>query len=85
MCEIGESEIECEQDDDRNDVEPRMRKRPRDDDLSKCHNRIECVLANVAPGGPFVGKGSVRKSAPKDGYRMSALRWSTDMIKYAYR
>jgi hypothetical protein len=44
VCEVGKSKVKCEQDDDRNNVDPRMRKRSRNHNLGKGHNRVECML-----------------------------------------
>jgi hypothetical protein len=44
MCEVGKSKIKCEQDDDKNNVDPRMRKRSRNHNLRKGHNGVECML-----------------------------------------
>jgi len=54
VCEISKSEVKCEQDDNRKDVQPRMRKRARDHNLCKRHNRVECMLADVGPSCPLI-------------------------------
>lgn len=86
--EIGQPKVKCEQDDDRDDVDPRMRKRARDHNLCKCHNRVECMLADVRPSCPLIRESSIRKSAPEHGYHGQVSRVSDIPMllnKCAYR
>jgi hypothetical protein len=44
MCEVRKSKVKCEQDDDKKNVDPRMRKRARNHNFGKSHDRVECML-----------------------------------------
>lgn len=47
--DVGEREVECKQDDHREDVDPRMRKRAWDHNLNEGHDGVEGVLGDVGP------------------------------------